>query len=322
MEVDPSLTMASSTTPQPEDSSQSSDEVPTIDIVRFYHERLCKLGINARCCPNTVYGFGKKHGLGKRKPFYVFTSMFDAHTDVGYPPTLYHKCKGSNDDVVDRSTPPPPAKVPADLEPTKKTPKTPNKQEMTKPSSAARAEGDHHLPSFINISLLGRCCEAYEGWDEEFARRVARSYVQFLKLKVAVEEFDGNTLFPPPLINAMWHLHTLSLYSYLNACEAFCGRMIHRPNPEKEEAQCEAIRAERVQTTLTALFQKVGAEHVDAPIWSYLATARKSMTANSAKDTSTDDTSMLESCADIRPQYSIEEYQRWLEMTSMVYKSG
>jgi hypothetical protein len=129
------------------------------------------------------------------------------------------------------------------------------------------------MSPYITGELLDQCSDLYVGWDEEFTKRVGRSYVQFLKLKVGMEELDDSSkLCPPPLIDAMWWEHTLSYYANFDGRGDACKKeMLHNPN----EVLDGVTRARRVQTTLTTLFEKVGAAHVDAPMWSYLATVER-----------------------------------------------
>lgn len=75
--------------------------------------------------------------------------------------------------------------------------------------------------------LLAICCTLCS-WSPEMAERVARSYAQFMTLKVLMEDFNDNKLVPSGLIEDMWCAHMLSTkLRYAKVCEVICGRLIH-----------------------------------------------------------------------------------------------
>ena len=75
--------------------------------------------------------------------------------------------------------------------------------------------------------LIATCCKICS-WSTEKAERVARSYAQFIALKVLMEDFDDTKLVPSGLIEDMWCAHMLSTkLRYAKVCEMICGRLIH-----------------------------------------------------------------------------------------------
>eukprot|EP00977_Amphora_coffeiformis_P016386 scaffold5075_cov174-Amphora_coffeaeformis.AAC.8 len=73
--------------------------------------------------------------------------------------------------------------------------------------------------------LVSRCMRAY-GWNESYARRVLAAYRQFLQLKTATQDWDGNHLEPSKEINRMWQQHVLDVCNYAYDCILVCGHVI------------------------------------------------------------------------------------------------
>ena len=75
--------------------------------------------------------------------------------------------------------------------------------------------------------LIATCC-AVCNWLPEKAERIAKSYAQFMALKVLMEDYEDNKLVPSGLIEDMWCTHIMSTkMQYDKSCEKICGRVIH-----------------------------------------------------------------------------------------------
>jgi hypothetical protein len=75
--------------------------------------------------------------------------------------------------------------------------------------------------------LIATCC-AVCNWLPEKAERIAKSYAQFMALKVLMEDYEDNKLVPSGLIEDMWCTHILcTKLQYDKTCEKICGRVIH-----------------------------------------------------------------------------------------------
>ena len=126
---------------------------------------------------------------------------------------------------------------------------------------------DQSLPQSLTqgaTPLVTRCMNAYS-WDLIFTLRVLKGYRQFLELANAANDWTGNTLTPPSLIEQMWRLHMEDLLGYCHDCMVLFGCVLGRnvyENPSSELYQ------KRRAETLERLWATHG-ERYDEDIWSY-----------------------------------------------------
>jgi hypothetical protein len=112
--------------------------------------------------------------------------------------------------------------------------------------------------------LLSRCMRVY-AWDEEFSQEAIYGYRQFMQLKRQSEDWHGNVLSPPPIIDCAWLQHISDVEHYVHSCMEYCGNLIgHNPDDELDgSAQAERIRTTKLSRKL------VFGNDWDAKVWSF-----------------------------------------------------
>lgn len=116
--------------------------------------------------------------------------------------------------------------------------------------------------------LLMRCRRTC-GWSNAFAKRVFRSYIQFLEIKAIASDRDGKILFPPIPVEEMWRQHCSDVWSYYQICSNICrrgGSVDYNPDAWLKMDH-ETMRRQQNQT-LDVLYEYFEDEAIDKEIWS------------------------------------------------------
>ena len=113
--------------------------------------------------------------------------------------------------------------------------------------------------------LKPRCVRAYD-WSDEFTERALLGYRQFIKLKIQVEDFAAQTLYPSLTVELVWRQHILDVGHYCKSCADYCEGKLLDYNPDKGLGQ--AARHEQISATQVALKALFGRQ-VDAEVWSF-----------------------------------------------------
>jgi hypothetical protein len=124
---------------------------------------------------------------------------------------------------------------------------------------------DRNQEFVLPATLMARCMRAYD-WTNEFTERALLGYRQFMKLKIQVEDFAAQTLFPSLTVELVWRQHILDVGHYCKACFEYCEERLIDYNPDSgldQSALHDQITA--TQVALKALFGR----QVDAEIWSF-----------------------------------------------------
>jgi hypothetical protein len=124
---------------------------------------------------------------------------------------------------------------------------------------------DRNEEFVLPATLMARCMRAYD-WSNEFTERALLGYRQFMKLKIQVEDFSAQTLFPSLTVELVWRQHILDVGHYCKACFEYCEERLIDYNPDSgldQSALHDQITATHV--ALKALFGR----QVDTEIWSF-----------------------------------------------------
>jgi hypothetical protein len=117
-------------------------------------------------------------------------------------------------------------------------------------------------------SLVRRC--KYLGWSEGKTRRVIKSYVQFLDLKIQLEDYEDLIVSPPRLINNVWVTHRRYTRTYKGDCKKLssCGEVIEIGNVQILGSNCWD---ERVDLARVELEKRFDASDIDRDVWGFKA---------------------------------------------------
>lgn len=111
-------------------------------------------------------------------------------------------------------------------------------------------------------SVLERCSRLHN-WNN--TKAVHEAYLQFMELKVQMQDWNAKLLSPPLLVDLMWHQHMLDPQSYWKACMDYCGRLIgHDPDGGLDTA----ARNKRMDSTLVAVKARFGSDY-NASLWTF-----------------------------------------------------
>lgn len=100
--------------------------------------------------------------------------------------------------------------------------------------------------------------------DNTYASNLVSEYITFLELKASTRDFQGETLSPPEVIDAVWHLHVLDTNSYKEDCENMFGEIIHH---DPDGALDIELRQHRLLNTTAAYRQRFGRCPLLTSIW-------------------------------------------------------
>jgi small ubiquitin-related modifier len=107
--------------------------------------------------------------------------------------------------------------------------------------------------------LVARCMRVHH-WPEREARKILKTYRQFLVLKKIKEDWNAEILSPSAEVDLMWHQHILDVVNCSHDCMLLCGHVIgHNPDGGLDDL----ARVERRRVTQAALTEHFGAEAVD-----------------------------------------------------------
>jgi hypothetical protein len=115
-------------------------------------------------------------------------------------------------------------------------------------------------------NLMRRC--KYLGWGEEETYRIIKSYVQFLDLKIQLEDYEDEIVSPPRLINAVWVTHKRYTRNYMEDCKhlSSSGEVIEmKPNRD----MLFDVWDDRVGLARAELVKRFEASKIDREIWGF-----------------------------------------------------
>lgn len=121
------------------------------------------------------------------------------------------------------------------------------------------------LPETLRL----RCVRLY-GWSEPFADKAIKAYLQFIKLKYQLEDWDAVTLLPSVAVDLVWRQHVLDVTHYVRACHEYCGGYVIGYNPDvglAGHSSRDAIykRAEATKLCVKTLFDR----DMDPEVWTW-----------------------------------------------------
>ncbi|CAB9497239.1 smt3 suppressor of mif two 3 homolog [Seminavis robusta] len=119
----------------------------------------------------------------------------------------------------------------------------------------------------IPSNLQAGCMRAYE-WSQELTARVIKGYLQFMKLKLQLEDWDATQLSPTPGVDKVWHQHLLHPVHYAKACQDYTSGHIIDHNPDG--GLNVAAWMKRLRNTEMCLKTLLGRNKMDQMIWSFL----------------------------------------------------
>jgi hypothetical protein len=105
-------------------------------------------------------------------------------------------------------------------------------------------------PSLDYAKLIERAEEELSEWNPDRIRDAVKEYSRFLMIHKA---FPEETIFPPPDVDQIWHLHILDTLAYADDCARYFGSFLHH-NPCFDRGQKEN---ERIATTTCRLYAEL-----------------------------------------------------------------
>ena len=112
---------------------------------------------------------------------------------------------------------------------------------------------------------LAQKCQEHYGWSKPETRRILKGYLEFLKIKKNLQDWKGEILDPPPLIESMWQQHVLASAEYRQDCLEYCGRIVEYDNFGKRSSTAE----ERRRMTHIAIMSRADITDHDGDLWSF-----------------------------------------------------
>lgn len=128
---------------------------------------------------------------------------------------------------------------------------------------------DHKKTFQVPANLLSRCQRVYD-WDADFTTRAITGYRHFMDIKVNNLDIATAECVAPPIIRRVWQQHILDVNDYTEACEEFCGGLIHH-NPDDTPSGAIEQGHGRFSRTMRLIEAHQKAHHLqlEGDIWSF-----------------------------------------------------